>query len=250
MAAANVITWGCPVPSFGDLLSSTVATLGLNPSNREFVDRAGDELCGNSRRLHTLHSLGLRKWSDATKDHVKLILDSCRGYFKRNPYDGWFRSLDALISGTNTSYYSDTMRACHLDLIPYATLCKWTELTRQQRAKLIDFSGDALGMLLQGSPVRCLILNGVTVIQNLERLTGITLKREVMSEWTLPRRSTGGVRGYSYQGVIQEIGGALLPHPVHVLGFNHNIQSSFGVTSKVKLAIQDWIAISVKEAVS
>ena len=47
--ATDVIPWSCPVPAFGDLSTSFVATLGLNPSNREFVDKAGNELEGASR---------------------------------------------------------------------------------------------------------------------------------------------------------------------------------------------------------
>jgi len=53
----SVIRWGAPVPSFGDLSSSLVATVGLNPSNREFVDVAGHELRDTYRRFHTLGSL-------------------------------------------------------------------------------------------------------------------------------------------------------------------------------------------------
>src|SRR6266446_6786884 len=56
--AAKVIPWSCPVPYFGDLSQSIVATLGLNPSNREFVDGSEIELDGPTRRLHTLKSLG------------------------------------------------------------------------------------------------------------------------------------------------------------------------------------------------
>src|SRR5512140_3439039 len=64
VSGTNVIRWGCPVPSFGDLSNSKVATLGLNPSNREFMDESGNELEWTSRRFHTLHSLGLASWSD------------------------------------------------------------------------------------------------------------------------------------------------------------------------------------------
>ena len=54
---AEVIPWSCPIPSFGDPYRSRVGTLGINPSNREFVDRYGNELEGTARRLHTLHSV-------------------------------------------------------------------------------------------------------------------------------------------------------------------------------------------------
>src|SRR3977135_1806902 len=89
ISGTNVIRWGCPVPSFGDLLSSQVATLGLNPSNREFVDESGKELQGASRRFHTLRSLGLKSWSEVDARHLRMIIDSCRTYFLGNPYDGW-----------------------------------------------------------------------------------------------------------------------------------------------------------------
>src|SRR6266404_1443749 len=83
LSGANVIPWSCPVPSFGDLSGSRLATLGINPSNREFVDSSGNELDGPSRRLHTLKSLGLSRWSDANSGHVQSIVDSCRTYFSR-----------------------------------------------------------------------------------------------------------------------------------------------------------------------
>src|SRR5690348_10521062 len=86
IANTGIIPWSCPVPSFGDLFTARVATLGLNPSNREFVDEDGNELDGPLRRFHTLRSLGLTRWSDAQEQHKELILDSCREYFARNPY--------------------------------------------------------------------------------------------------------------------------------------------------------------------
>src|SRR5688572_16748597 len=101
----GVIQWGCPVPSFGDLSTSRVATLGLNPSNREFVDESGNELVGTSRRFHTLKSLGLRSWSDVDSRHLRLMLESCYSYFLGNPYDRWFKILDQVVAGTNASYY-------------------------------------------------------------------------------------------------------------------------------------------------
>src|SRR2546430_419381 len=81
LSGTGVIPWSCPVPSFGDLSNSILATIGLNPSNREFVDDEGEELDGKSRRFHTLHSLGLARWSDVNAQHLELIKDSCRAYF-------------------------------------------------------------------------------------------------------------------------------------------------------------------------
>jgi hypothetical protein len=246
MTFANIIPWGSPVPSFGDPLRSLVATVGLNPSNREFVDQSGNELDGSSRRFHTLRSLGLTHWKRAKEEHISLILDSCRAYFSRNPYDGWFKRLDRLISGTGASYYDESSAACHLDLIPYATERKWMELTNDQRTKLMEISGDALGALLSDSPARVLILNGRSVVQAFEKMAGVSLERRQMSGWTLPRRDQDGVTGISYTGVIDRLSGIDLGRQVSVLGFNHNIQSSFGVTTGVLNEIRTWIGRSFR----
>ncbi len=248
--ATNVIPWGAPVPVFGDLSRSNIATLGLNPSNREFMDIQGEELDGHHRRFHTLKSLGLRRWSNAKARHLQLISDSCYEYFHHNPYDGWFKDLDLIISGTDACYYGDFKYACHLDLIPYATACKWTELTSQQRALLMELSGDTLGLLLKDSGIRLLILNGKTVILNLERITGVKFEELVMPEWMLPRKSGQGVIGIAYRGVIRQVAGVQLDRGVMVLGYNHNIQSSFGVTNRVKNAIRSWVSASAAEALS
>lgn len=250
LSIAKVIPWSSPIPSFGDLSRSTVATLGLNPSNREFVDVTGKELDGSLRRFHTLKSLGLRKWSDANAQHRNLIMDSCCQYFHQNPYDEWFKGLDRIISGTKASYYDTSVKACHLDLIPYATTCKWTALTPQQRSTLLALAGDTLGLLIKNSPVRLLILNGRTVIENLQKITGASFEQELISDWTLPRKSGKGVEGFAYRGVIREVAGVHLCRDVHVLGFNHNIQSSFGVTTQVKVAIRNWVTKSAEEIVS
>ena len=246
----NIIGWGSPVPFFGDLSRSSVATLGLNPSNREFVDVEGNELHGASRRFHSLSSLRLTRWSDAEQEHQELIADYCRSYFLRNPYDGWFRELNHLISGTGASYYDASAQACHLDLIPYATACKWTDLTSFQRSTLLALAGDTLGILLRDSPIRLLILNGQTVVDNLQKLADTRFEKEAIPDWTLPRRSSSGVMGYAFMGAVRYLAGVRLKREVIVLGFNHNIQSSFGMTLLVKAGIRRWITQAAHEVSS
>lgn len=257
IAKTNVIRWGCPVPSFGDLSSSRVATLGLNPSNREFVDESGNELQGVSRRFHTLRSLGLKSWSEVDARHLRMILESCRTYFLANPYDQWFKRLDYVIAGTQASFYNmdaqasfynmNAAAACHLDLIPYATNHKWAALTSQQRSSLLTVAGDTLGLLLRDSQVRILILNGNSVVQQFQDIAGVYLERQEMPAWSLPRQIKPDVPGISYRGVVDKVSGITLGHHVHVLGFNHNLQSSFGVTKEVINSIRDWIGAAAKE---
>ncbi len=248
MSVTDVIPWGCPVPSFGDLSISEVATLGLNPSNREFVDEVGNELQKAARRFHTLNSLGLESWSDTDARHMRLILTSCRFYFEGNPYDKWFRVLDQVVAGTNASYYDGSHKACHLDLIPYATTRKWTELTTLQRSLLIAVASDTLGLLLRDSPVKILILNGKSVIDQFQDVAGIEMEKQEMPGWALPRTSGADLAGFAYKGMTETLSGIELGRELLVLGFNHNLQGSFGVTMKVIHAIREWIAREAKEA--
>ena len=158
-----------------------------------------------------------------------------------NPYNGWFRRLDYLLSGTKSSYYDHAAAACHLDLIPYATSCKWTELTPKQRSLLVSISGDTLAHLLRDSQIRLLILNGNSVVEQFQSMANIQLERRVMKQWALPRRLQTDVAGVAYKGVVCEVSGVKFNRDLMVLGFNHNIQSSFGVTTQVRDAIRRWI---------
>jgi hypothetical protein len=243
----NVIAWGSPVPSFGDISKAEVATLGLNPSNREFVDQNGNELTGAHRRFHTLKSLGLQSWSDSKREHVNLIAESCKNYFNHNPYDGWFRQLDHIISGTHTSYYEANAKACHLDLIPYATACKWTGLTKPQKNSLVKVAGDTLGHLLNDSPVRILILNGKSVIEQFQEMAEVTLEVTKMPDWSLKRGDKARIDGNAYRGAVKQVAGVGFGREILVLGFNHNLQSSFGVTNQVRASIRDWITKVAKD---
>lgn len=236
-----MIPWGSPVPSFGDVSRSLVATLGLNPSNREFVDQSGRELQGSCRRFHTLRSLGLMSWSDVDSRHLRLILDSCNAYFSGNPYDRWFKTLDHVVCGTGSSFYDPVHQACHLDLIPYATAQKWTDLTTRQRSRLLAVSTDTLGILLRDSPIRTLILNGRSVVDQFQKVARGELKSREMPDWNLPRQAGAAVAGIAYYGVVKAVSGVSLDRRVLVLGYNHNLQSSYGVRTEVIQAIRSWI---------
>ena len=237
----DIIPWSCPVPAFGDLSNTQLATLGINPSYREFLDPSGEELQGELRRFHTLESLGLEAWAEADARHLELILETYRSYFFCNPYNAWFKRLDFAISGANVSYYDSPSTACHLDLIPFATIRRWTELSGQQRASLLELSGGTLGMILRDSQVRVLVLNGSSVVKGFQSVAGVSLRAEEIPAWSLGRRSKANVKGVAYTGVVAAVSGIKLDRQLKVLGFNHNLQSSFGVTMEVINAIREWI---------
>jgi hypothetical protein len=240
--AQPVMTWTCPVPYFGRLRHSTLATLGINPSNREFVDATGEELDGDSRRFPTLRSLGLQTWADASSLDVNAIVSACDRYFSGNPYYQWFDTLDALVRPAGASYYSVETPAAHLDLVPYATHVKWGALRQDQQRALLHCGQDLLATLLRDSTVGLLVLNGASVVRQFEEVAGVDLTREHNPAWDLPRRASERVRGVAYTGSVHHIGDVDLGRSIAVAGFNHNLQSSFGVTKRAVEAIARWVA--------
>ncbi len=238
----EVIGWASPVITFGDPSNCSIATLGLNPSNKEFVNDEGNELSLKDQRFPTLRSLKIPCWSKATDQCVHQIYDACTNYFTRNPYDSWFKSLDKIISGTKSSYYHPLFEACHLDLTPFATSRKWSELSPHQRNELIEKTGHCLGGVLKHSDIKLLVLNGQGVVSSLLDASDLKLARTKTRHWTLPRKSGKDVPGFAYEGKLTKFRGVQLDREISVLGYNHNIQSSFGVTTKIRDSIRDWIS--------
>ena len=245
---AGVIPWSCPVPAFGEVFSPRLATLGINPSNREFVDQSGNELRGKFRRFHTLSSLGLYCWAEADARHLDLVLDTFQSYFSINPYHLWFRKLDFVIGGAKFSYYGGSRDACHLDLVPFATARKWSALSERQRASLLVLSGTTLGTILRDSLIQTIILNGSSVVKAFEFVAGKKLHAEVFSDWVLARTSSRNVKGVAFTGLVDSVSGVKLDRQLQVLGFNHNLQGSFGVTNPVISSIREWIKRTIEEA--
>lgn len=240
LAAHGVIPWACPVPFFGDLTRATVATVGINPSDKEFIGDDGAELSTADRRLPTLDSLGIARWADADHRCLAEIVHSCRDYFRHNPYDRWFRVLDRLLDGP--SFYGDHPNASHVDLVPWATTRKWATLPPSDRRALVGHGARGLGLLLRDSPVDTLLLNGRSVVTVLGASTTGPLNETHQPAWDLVRPGGRTVVGVSYVGHVEDVGGVPLGRTVRVIGWNHNLQSSFGVTGRAVDAITAWVA--------
>lgn len=239
----GLIAWGCPVPFFGDLVSAHTATVGINPSNREFTDGNGVSLKGAEQRLPTLDSLGVARWRDVDALDLKKIIDACMRYFRRNPYNRWFKVLEHLLRPAGLTYYGARPSACHLDLVPFATAGKWGTLASAERRGLLASSEEALGLLVRDSSLQLLVLNGRSVVDHFEVLTHTQLDRTMMVAWDLPREGGSAVPGMAYSGDVTEVGGVTLNRSVKVVGYNHNLQSSFGVTNGVVSSIGRWLAM-------
>lgn len=239
----DVISWASPVPFFGRIGDSRVATVGINPSSREFTDPDGNSLLAHHFRIETLESLSIPDWTFASGSDIRRVACSFEAYFENNPYRTWFDVLDRLLRLSGVSYYDDPtlQRACHIDLVPFATKTKWGSLAEPLRRLLLSKGRPAMIDLIRDSQLEVLILNGRSVVNEFQRFSGVTLSRTPVESWSLPRRNGEAVPGYLCQGVLTSIDSVYLEREVTVIGYNHNLQSSFGVTSRVMQAIGEYV---------
>lgn len=240
---AGIIPWACPVPYFGSLFDSRIATLSLNPSNIEFMDSSSMELSGNQRRFPTLNHFNLRHWNAAGIREAKQVLNFCDMYFRKNPYKKWFNPLNDIISETGFSYYLNT--ACHLDLVPFATIKKWGGLNATQKSTLLHNGVKHLPEVLNASNIDVIIANGQSTVNYLNAWAKLTPKPSLQPTWQICTNTERPVNGYSYEGTLTTIGGISLNRQIRFLGFNHNIQSSVGMTHICRREIQTWVTNNI-----
>ncbi|MGW4461874.1 hypothetical protein [Micromonospora sp. NPDC004704] len=226
--------------------SAIVGTVGINPSNKEFVSRDGVELDGPHRRLPTLRSLDMESWKELSTPQLRQIFDACSTYFQGVPYDRWFQVLERILAPSDTSLYRPGGGACHLDLVPYATQGKWGSLSLSHRRTLLNVTRLPFAHLLRDSNLEVLVLNGRSVLNEFERISETVLMQTAVPRWDLPRANGVNVKGLAYTGELKRIAGVDLGRSILVLGYNHNLQSSYGVTAAVMSAIGTWLADQIR----
>lgn len=205
---------------------ATVATLGINPSWREFTD-GGQLLDGPSRRLSTLSSLGATSLGSLTDAQVLQVVEDCARYFDsdRNPYRLWFNPLDRVLSASvGASYYVG--RACHLDLVQWATNPTWGDLDDQTREQLLDEGLVHLRALLNFGTTRLVLLNGRQVLRQVEDIGLVKLS----ACGIMPQ----GKRTCSLYAGERD--------GVRYVGWSTNLQSSFGVSNEFKDRLAAWVS--------
>ncbi len=240
----GIMEWASPIVFFGNLEKSKIATVGINPSNKEFEDGAKNELLREKRRFPTLNSFLIEKWSEITMVEVEAIRKAYRDYFVMSPYDTWFKRLDYILSKSGNSYYFPALDVCHVDLIPYATYEKWGDLSAEKKMKLKQVSVNSIRKIIKYSKLELLILNGKTVIEMMSDLFNLKYRMEHDESIDLPRKSGNHIRGYFYFSELPFLNSE--GRKIHVIGYNHNIQSSYGVTKEVLNNIRDKISISMQ----
>ncbi len=159
-----------PVLFFGHLFSARVATVGLNPSHQEYLDRRGNELCGELRRFETVNSLRAPDRASLSAEHCDRAIATMRTYFQPGkPVYSWFRSLDRVARGFGVRY--DLGEVAHLDLVQEATQPTWSGLPLQELAELRAADLPFLRWQLETFLLEVIVCNGRSVFAGVQTLT-------------------------------------------------------------------------------
>jgi hypothetical protein len=208
-----VIPSATPVIAFGDPAGARVATVGINPSAREFLEN-GRLLAGSARRLATLTSLGAERLDELTDVQAEEVLRECASYFSRNPYRQWFDQLDDLLKAAyDASYYDGS--ACHLDLVMWATDPVWGQLDGFARERLLADGLPLLRRQLDRYSFDVVLLNGRGVIEEV-------LEAGLAELSAIGRLEVGAISSRLYAGSAR---GATW------IAWSANLQSSRGITN-------------------
>ena len=227
----GVVPGSTPVVAFGDPGVARVATLGLNPSRREFLDGSGRELNGPARRFETLASLALPGLKTAPNEALLAVLIACNEYFSRNPYRKWFDQLEAILRTIGASYYDGT--ACHLDLVQWATDPTWNLLSKHARKTLLATDREFFLDQLSRESIQLLLLNGSGVIRQVQDTLDRPLRESTV------RVSVRSVTTHFFTGAIAK---------VPVVAWSTNLQSSFGVSNDLRAKIAEHVAMLAQSA--
>jgi hypothetical protein len=191
---ASVVPDSTAVLSFGDASKARIATLGLNPSRREFAPTP---------------RLALSASSPAA------VFGACNSYFLRKPYTQWFDRFNAILKAFDASYYDGS--ACHLDLVQWATDPTWNRLEGSIKERLIEEDAPFLLNQLRENPgISLLLVNGGGAWKQLGKHLPVENAQVV-----------GRITGFSHHPA-QIYSGTLLKR-VRVLAWSVNLQSSVGV---------------------
>jgi len=196
-ASHSSVPKSLPVLFFGDLFTAHVATVGLNPSDREYVDKQGLELEGAERRFETLTSLHATDRPSLTDEQCDRAIQTMREYYQPGkPIYTWFRPLARVTSAMGFSYAKGEV--AHLDLAQEATKPTWSRLSQTSPAEFDALRSTDLPFLrwlLEESPLHTVICNGRTVIDEVCRLIGgqITKKGKLQRiTWYIGKAALNG----------------------------------------------------------
>lgn len=174
-ASPHAVLRSLPVLFFGDIRTAHLATIGLNPSPREYVDKNGNLLTGSAQRFATLDSLGASHRELLTDEQCDGALAMMRDYFApEKPVYGWFRALERVVASACASFAD--REAVHLDLVQEATRLPWSRLARlapHDHARLLETDLPFLEWQLTSHRFRAVICTSRTASDEIIRRMNI-----------------------------------------------------------------------------
>jgi len=224
----NVTPQSTPVVSFGRPYQARVATLGINPSDKEFNTSSGLLLPPDRKRLVDREVLTMDDESELHLEDAERVVEGGYSYFE-NPdrvYKKWFSWMETYaVVPSGASYFDGT--ACHLDLVQWATSPVWRDLDpgRVQRV-LLDSDVEFLRFQLTTYKIPLLLLNGRAVLNQFMAI-GIA---DLEEEKNVPMRA-GSHRCQFFVGMFEG---------TKVLGWTNNIPSQ--TPQPNRQTISSWIA--------
>ena len=167
-----------PVLFFGDLFAAEVATVGLNPSDQEYLTKAGQMLAGPAQRFATLASLDAADRSALTDAQCEEAIESMRDYYDQGKpvYGSWFNALSRVVDGFGVSFRDRT--AAHLDLLQESTSPVWSKLPPGEREALLVQDLPFLGWEIRAFPLKAVICTAKTVGVHVRRQLGVQVEEE------------------------------------------------------------------------
>ena len=162
-----------PILFFGDLFAADVATVGLNPSDQEYLTKDGTILSGAAQRFATLESLGATDRGSLTDAQCNEAIGHMRDYYDAGKpvYGSWFNALARVVDGFGASFRDRS--AVHLDLVQESTSPVWGELSPGQKTALLEQDLPFLEWEIRAFPLRAVICTGKTVGVHVRRQLGV-----------------------------------------------------------------------------
>ena len=217
----RVVSQSIPVLFFGNIETATIATFGINPSKREFLDKNDALLPVSEKRFIDRSILGVSDNEMLTTEDARKVYKSLLEYFddSKHPYGKWFNVLDSIFKGFKFSYYSGSL--IHLDIYPWATNPTWNSLFANERKKMIENGKKCLDIVLESSKISAIYINGRSAMNHFE---DNICKMKSIENFQVERLSYELKQG-NYKGK-------------RIIGWSTNLQSSYGVSTEFILSLE------------
>lgn len=162
----KIVEGSIPIVFFDNVEKAEIATLSLNPSNKEFEHNSVIRRCVDRKKL------GVSDNQKLTREQAESVYQSLLLYFKVNPYKAWFNPMNKLFQIKGYKYYND--KIVHLDISPWATSSKWDSLSQVERESIIDTT--IIENVIEKRGIKKLFINGKTAFNVFYATLNIEIK--------------------------------------------------------------------------